>query len=781
MKMKKIELLAPCGSMESLYAAVQNGADAVYLGGSRFSARAYAFNFDDEKIIEAVDYCHLYGVKVYVTVNTLVKDSEIKDILEYVKFLYTIGVDALIIQDTGLAYLIRKNFPDFEIHGSTQMTIHNGEGAQYFKDLGFHRIVLSRELSLKEIEFISKDLNIETEIFVHGALCVCYSGQCLMSSVIGGRSGNRGRCAQPCRLPYTLINENNKEEFKGYILSPKDMCTLDNIEEIIKSGTSSLKIEGRMKKPEYVAGVVGIYRKAIDSVYNNSEFDYELEVKKLKQLFNREGFSKAYMFGNIGKDMMSYSFPKNTGLFLGSVNKDLTITLAEDLNIKDGVRVKNDGFSVSKILINGSEIQRAHKGDRVKLVPHSYAAFDEVYKTSDMMLLDNLCNSFRDAYGKKIDIDIQCKFKIDEPFEVMCHYNGKAFKVTGDLVQKAIKKPLEKIKLEENLIKTGNTPFRIQNIDFLIYEEGFLPLSAVNAVRRNLTHDIIDYEYKKSKRVLSKGLDFNREEKTDKSMEKLMVSVENLEQLNTCIDSGVKAVIIDLFHRKNNISIENINNVDVYLRVPNIIKEEFDFICSVIDDNINRIKGIVTANAGIINRYKNNIDIIGDYKLNLFNKYALDFYSKDLSGSYISIELNRNEIMNLIKNSPIPCGMIIYGKFEVMVSEYCPIGSTLGGKCTQLNCNNKCDTGEFKLKDRIGEEFIVKTDKFCRSHIYNSVPLNLIPNLRDINSIGNINHRIDFVDEKKDEVIEILEAYSSGKFQYESKKFTRGHYKRGVE
>lgn len=779
--MKKIELLAPCGSMESLYAAVQNGTDAVYLGGSRFSARAYAFNFDDEKIIEAVDYCHLYGVKVYITVNTLVKDSEIKDILEYVKFLYTIGVDALIIQDTGLAYLIRKNFHDFEIHGSTQMTIHNGEGAQYFKDLGFHRIVLSRELSLKEIEFISKDLNIETEIFIHGALCVCYSGQCLMSSVIGGRSGNRGRCAQPCRLPYTLINQNNKEEFKGYILSPKDMCTLDNIEEIIKSGTSSLKIEGRMKKPEYVAGVVGIYRKAIDSVYNNSEFDYELEVKKLKQLFNREGFSKAYMFGNIGKDMMSYSFPKNTGLFLGSVNKDLTITLAEDLNIKDGVRVKNDGFSVSKILINGSEIQRAHKGDRVKLVPHSYAAFDEVYKTSDMMLLDNLCNSFRDSYGKKIDIDIQCKFKIDEPFEVMCHYNGKAFKVTGDLVQKAIKKPLEKIKLEENLIKTGNTPFRIQNIDFLIYEEGFLPLSAVNAVRRNLTHDIMDYEYKKSKRVLSKGLDFNREEKTDKSMEKLMVSVENLEQLNTCIDSGVKAVIIDLFHRKNNISIENINDVDVYLRVPNIIKEEFNFICSVIDDNINRIKGIVTANAGIINRYKNNIDIIGDYKLNLFNKYALDFYSKDLSGSYISIELNRNEIMNLIKNSPIPCGMIIYGKFEVMVSEYCPIGSTLGGKCTQLNCNNKCDTGEFKLKDRIGEEFIVKTDKFCRSHIYNSLPLNLIPNLRDINSIGNINHRIDFVDEKKYEVIEILEAYSSGKFQDESKKFTRGHYKRGVE
>ncbi|MDD3225540.1 MAG: U32 family peptidase, partial [Clostridium sp.] len=260
--MRKIELLAPCGTMESLYAAVQNGADAVYLGGSKFSARAYAANFDEDNMIKAVNYCHSYGVKIYVTVNTLLKEEEIKDALMYAGFLRKIGVDALIVQDTGLIYLIRNNFPDFELHASTQMTIHNDMGAKYFIDKGFKRVVLSRELSLNEIEHISKDLKIETEIFVHGALCVSYSGQCLMSSLIGGRSGNRGRCAQSCRMPYTI--EKGSDEIKGYLLSPKDICTLPEIHNIIKTGASSLKIEGRMKRPEYVATVVRVYRDLID-------------------------------------------------------------------------------------------------------------------------------------------------------------------------------------------------------------------------------------------------------------------------------------------------------------------------------------------------------------------------------------------------------------------------------------------------------------------------------------------------------------------------------------
>ena len=242
--MKRIELLAPVGNMESLIAAVQCGADAVYLGGINFSARAYAGNFDDDKIEEAIDYCHLYGLKVYITMNTLIKENEMKEAFDYAKKLYSFGTDALIVQDAGLAHLLKNYLPDFELHASTQMTVHNVEGALFYKNLGFKRIVLARELSLKEVKNISNNYNIETEIFIHGALCICYSGQCLMSSIIGGRSGNRGRCAQPCRMKYTLINKFNNKKKSCYALSPKDICTIENINEIIETGTASLKIEG---------------------------------------------------------------------------------------------------------------------------------------------------------------------------------------------------------------------------------------------------------------------------------------------------------------------------------------------------------------------------------------------------------------------------------------------------------------------------------------------------------------------------------------------------------
>lgn len=776
--MKKVELLAPCGSLESLYAAVQNGADAVYLGGSRFSARAYASNFNDENMIIAADYCHLYGVKIYVTFNTLIKDSEMTEALEYVKFLYEAGIDALIIQDTGLAYLIRKNFQDFELHASTQMTIHNAEAAVYYRNSGFKRIVLSRELTLKEIEYISKDLNIETEMFVHGALCVCYSGQCLMSSLIGGRSGNRGRCAQPCRLPYTIINENSSEEYRGYLLSPKDMCTLENIKDIIESGTSSLKIEGRMKRPEYVAGVVQIYRNAIDSIYSGDSFDFKNSVKKLMQLFNREGFSRAYLYGNTGRDMMAYNFPKNTGLYLGKVNKDLSVTLEENIGIKDGVRVGDSGFTVSKIIKNSKEVDMAYSKDQVKLLPCNYKSGDVLYKTSDTELLKNLQVTFAEPFIKVHKLQLSCKVKIDEPFEVSCTYDGKTFTAAGDKVQKALKKSVDSKKIEENLKKTGNTAFEISDIGFSSFQDGFLPVSVINSVRRELIEKIEIYIYGKSKRKAPESIDFNREEKTNSQMEQLLVSIENTIQLEGCIKSGVKAIIADIFSRKSDIKINKIDNMDVYIKIPNIIKEEFTEICTIIDNNMGNIKGIVTGNAAIINKYSDKLDIIGDYKLNIFNKYSLDFYSRHLKAAAVSVELNKKEIGEISKNPPIPCIQLVYGKIELMVSEYCPIGSALGGKCSNSACSGECTKGNFTLKDRKGEKFTVTTDKFCRSHIYNSAILNLIPNLKEIKGLK---HRIDFVDEDKNEVIEVLKSYSTGKWTGESDKFTKGHYRRGVD
>jgi Collagenase and related proteases len=339
---RKIELLAPSGDMESVYAAVNNGADAIYIGGSKFSARAYAKNFSLEDIKEIVEYCHDYGVKVYVTINTLIKQKEMAEVLEYINQLEQLRVDAVIIQDLGLAKAIFENFKGLEVHASTQMSVHNKEMSLFLKDMGFSRIVLARELALEEIKEISEV--VETEVFIHGALCVCYSGQCLMSSMLGGRSGNRGRCAQPCRLPYQIVNKLNSETKQGYLLSPKDICTIENISEIIESGVTSFKIEGRMKRPEYVAGVVGSYRKAIDRYVNEKVLmDTKDEKKKLLQLFNREGFSKGYIFGNTGKDMMAYNYPKNTGIILGRAIDNNLIELVEEVSINDGIRVKDEG------------------------------------------------------------------------------------------------------------------------------------------------------------------------------------------------------------------------------------------------------------------------------------------------------------------------------------------------------------------------------------------------------------------------------------------------------
>ncbi len=300
-----MELLAPAGSPEALFAAVSFGADAVYIGGKNFSARHGAKNFSDEELEEAVKYCHLRDVKVHVTANTLIKQDETESFIEYLGFLNRINVDAVIIQDIGMAALARKLYPDLPLHASTQMTVATLSGVKFLEDMGFERVVLARELSMDEIRFICENSNAEIEVFAHGAVCMSYSGQCLMSSIIGGRSGNRGMCAQPCRLPYTFSKGNKK----GYLLSTKDMALVDHLDELKSCGVSSIKIEGRLKRPEYVAAVTGIYRKYIDKGGRAESSDIEL----LLDSFSRSGFSDGYFTGHIGKSMMSYDIPGNTG------------------------------------------------------------------------------------------------------------------------------------------------------------------------------------------------------------------------------------------------------------------------------------------------------------------------------------------------------------------------------------------------------------------------------------------------------------------------------------
>ena len=780
--MEKIELLAPAGSLESLYAAINKGADAVYLGGNKFSARAYASNFDNEELERAVNYCHLYGVKIYITLNTLIKENEFKEAEKYIDYLYRIGVDALIVQDLGVFKYIKDTYSDFEVHASTQMTVHNGEGAIYFKEKGFHRIVLSRELTMKEIGHISKELGIETEIFIHGALCISYSGQCLMSSVIGGRSGNRGRCAQSCRLPYNIVCEETGKSYSGYLLSPKDICTIEDVKDIVETGTSSLKIEGRMKRPEYVAGVIENYRKAVDSVLNNKSFNSKEGRSELLQLFNREGFSKAYLYKNEGKDMMAVNMPKNTGVYLGKI-KNGEIVLEENISLKDGVRILDKGFTISKILKGKEEILDGEKGDTVKLLPRNYKEGDYLYKTSDVNLLGRFKLAYLNKFERKVNLKVEVDFKIDSPIELTSEYKSKVYKVQGDIIQKALKRPLDKVKLEENFKKSGETPFKINIIEFKSFEEGFMPVSAINDVRRKLIETIENDLIRESKKRLGKvNKDILENKKEELNFSKYIYEVTTKDQLRAVIDRDIKDFAINPFGKnKEDIKIEDTKNLEKFiLKVPGIIKEEFNYVIKFINENKYKIKALITANIGILNKFKNEIPIIGDYKLNIFNSTSAKFYEEDLKIIPLSIELNRKEIKEIMNKFKAFSIMNVYGKVEVMVSEYCPIGGTFGNKSKNRSCSEACKTGSFILKDRMNEEFRVKTDRFCRSHIYNSVATNLIDEVKDLESLGVSYFKVDFIDESYNETLSVIDMIN-GKQDIINEKYTKGHYRRGVQ
>ena len=394
--MKKPELLAPAGNMECLIAAIQAGCDAVYIGGTIFGARSYAGNFNEEEIIEAIKYAHLYGVKVYVTVNTLVYDKEVSEFMNYIDFLHKNNVDAIIIQDLGMMDLVRKTYPNLEIHASTQMHIHNLEGVKFASDMGIKRVVLARETDIDTISYIKKNTNIELEIFIHGALCISYSGECLMSYFLTGRSGNRGTCSQPCRMKYDLYSDHKLNKDK-YLLSTKDLNTILNIGKLIDIGVDSLKIEGRMKRPEYVYLITSLYRKAIDNYLKYKEIRItDTDIKEMKKIFNRE-FTKGFIFNENNNNFTNEFRPNHMGIMIGSVievGKKIKIKLADDLNQGDGIRFigKNEnGGIVNKMYKKGKLVSSALQNEIVELDNnYDVNVNDVVLKTSDIKQLNEI-------------------------------------------------------------------------------------------------------------------------------------------------------------------------------------------------------------------------------------------------------------------------------------------------------------------------------------------------------------------------------------------------------
>ena len=748
--MNKFELLAPAGSYDAFLAAVENGADAVYLGGKSFNARANASNFDIDELKNIVIYAHLRNVKIYVTLNTLLNDNELPDALNFAYDLYNIGIDAVIVQDLGFAKILHEYIPNLNLHASTQMTIYNLEGVNELKKLGFTRVVLARELSLDEIKYICDNTDVEIEVFVHGALCISYSGQCLMSSMIGDRSGNRGKCAQPCRLPYTLI-KNNEPIANGYLLSPKDLSTIEYISKL--PNITSLKIEGRMKSPEYVATVISIYRKAID----NAEITND-DKNNLTQIFNRGGFTSAYHEKKQGGSMMCYEKPKNWGTYIGKVtNYDgkryIKLDSVKNLNIGDGIEIWNgENESPSTIV---SELTN----NKVGRISGNIHIGDKVYKTSDKTLMQQAKESYSRGFVKRTNVNVTINISLTSPITITINN----FKYQSDIIpEESKKKPITKEIITEQFKKTGNTPFQIENLDIIMDENIFLPISKINELRRNAFETyteflIKSFEKPHLEKAELKVIKFSPKKQIRKT---ITLCVRYLVKELNIITPQIDSIYVPLKEVLMNIDIFKKLECKKYILLPTITKNKY---ANLIKNNINKLEkisdGFVISNLGQLEYFKNtNTELIANYTLNIFNSYTIEMLKNlGLKKVILSPELTNTQINNI--NSEIQKELIVYGNQCVMTSEHCPIGANIGGFTKDNKCSMPCTKNDkYYLRDRLNLDFRIIPDNIdCQSTIYNCKITSIESKNVNVDSI-----RIDIIDENIKEILKIIDVHKSG-------------------
>ena len=766
---KKIELLAPAGSYETFRAVIRAGADAVYLGGSHFGARAYADNFNETELLSAIDYAHMHGRQVYLTVNTLFKEKELnEELYRYLLPYYKQGLDAVIVQDMGVFSFIRQMFPNLDIHTSTQMTVTGRYGAAYMKELGASRVVTAREMSFAEIRDIYENVEVEIESFVHGALCYCYSGQCLLSSMLGGRSGNRGRCAQPCRLPYEVYDENLKQISTNgnYILSPKDLCTISAIPQLVESGVYSFKIEGRMKQAEYAAGVVSIYRSYIDRYLEElkcqisqgkSEKDAYLaarkayrvskeDMQKLLDFGNRSGFTDGYYFRQNGREMITLKTPGHA-----RTNEALQSEIREKY-----VQASAPGTEI-KEKINGI----------LKLIQDFPATIELNYR------------------------DIHTKYE-------------------GDMVHAALKQPLSREKVEASIRKTGNTPFEFEQLDIKMDEAVFLPVQALNQLRRVALEQLQEQIVAKWRRELpvETGKTVTQEQRTETHVhekkeyvfsgcekENLAVSVERQNQLAPVLKQEFVDDIYldsscykrdDLFQLiREDIKAIHAAGKKSYYILPAIFRHKTaEFYLEHIKEFLQvGLDGVVVKSFDSASFAKEQLvgkmDIILDHNLYSWNHRAKDMLEDFMPlRDTVPLELNRKELF--VRNNA-GSEMILYGYLPLMISAQCVHANA--GKC------DKYPTVTY-LKDRYGKFFPVKNNcTECYNSIYNTTPLLLFDFHEDFKRMGMGGYRISLTTENAGEVLRIMELYQevflSGKTtikdQLSNGTYTNGHYKRGVE
>lgn len=738
--MNKPELLAPCGDYTCFISAVNAGADAVYLSGNKFGARAYATNFSEEELIKAINYAHLFDVKVYLTLNTLLKENEMGEVFDYLLPMYEEGLDGVIVQDIGCISYIRKHFPDLPVHASTQMAITGSEGVKQLMELGVSRVVLARELSMDEIDSIYKETGIELECFVHGALCYSYSGKCLFSSLVGGRSGNRGRCAGPCRQPY-----NNDE----YLLSTKDICCLKLIPSLCNGAIASFKIEGRMKSPEYVYGVTAIYRKYIDKYFMLVDeygvdkatelFDKDKSLEKdyntLVSLYTRGGNSEGYYYQYNGKKMISI--------------KDASYKKGSENVVDEGSDI-TDSF-IKRIPVYGYISVSIENGAMLTVSSDDYSATASVSEVS--------------------------------PSE---------------------NKPLTEETVYKQLSKTGNTVFYFDNITYDIESNVFMRVSDLNELRRiafeKLTDSMLD-KYKRSGAVetvdISENIDSKECDTNDNTNTKCFSTVGfldnvsgdilfnaeicNYEQLNILLKNpSIYGIYVpyavlpkDLSNLKKDF---DKYNKALYVKFPSVIRNGF------LKKNANQITNILDVADGVLaDNYeiiydlkRRNYDgkIIGDihmYALNRDAKVKLNDMGVDTFT--VPVELNKKE---LLSTGYAGDELIVYGRLPMMVSVQCI------NKTTSYCDSNK---KEIYIKDRIGAKFLCSNEcSICTNTIYNSIPLSLQGEREFIDKLNPRSVRFVFTDEDNGSIDDIINGFSHSRFDgsYKLDKITKGHLQRGI-
>lgn len=749
--MKKVELLAPAGSFESFLGAIHAGADAVYLGGQKFGARAYADNFTEEEVCRAIRYAHIYGRKVYLTLNTLVKTREFDEIYDYVKPFYAAGLDGVIIQDLGVFQAIGEWFPDMERHVSTQMAITGAEGAIYLKKLGAVRIVPARELSIKEIKEIKEVADIEIETFIHGAICYCYSGQCLFSSLIGGRSGNRGRCAQPCRLPYRIAGKEKEQ----YPLSLKDMCTITMVPELIEAGIDSFKIEGRMKSPEYAAGVTAIYRKYIDRYYADPKGSYQVEeadMEKLRTLYIRSEISEGYYHRHNGADMVTLESPSYAG--------------------------RDDALA--------EQIRRDYLEGDHRLPIQAEAVLHT---------------------GKKAQLILSCQ-NVETKAGAESLYLKKNIVVTaeGDYVQAAQKQPLTEENVQKQLNKFGNTPFCVKEWKLHMSPDVFLPVKALNELRRRACEMLED------KLIESYGLAYERAEL--KSIQKhneihaapiqsnrtsIHVSVLTKEQAVAAARNGAERIYLAAELCKDRKWLREFaqlcTETEWYLALPYVMRKRDDWFKEEMEKLLEEesFDGILVRNmeeAGWLQSMQDRGKVwekavVTDAGLYIWNDKAIQVFDHIGKQHYIPYELNIHEIRELIAQTKgTEWAMTVYGRLPMMVTANC-IAKT-NGACRRKQEETQADGAFSYLTDRYKKKLPVYLNcTHCYNVIYNSLPLSLHQSIEKIQNMGIHTLRLDFTVESGNDVERIFRYYREGAWETEMplpyEEYTKGHLKRGVE